>query len=104
MDENKVRLDDLFGNPNVKLNITSSEDTTEREARLKREDAAATHERFKEKTLYFLTVSTIAAAFSVCAYMVLSKGFNPDGERWATATLTAILTGLVGYVTGRASK
>ncbi len=54
--------------------------------------------------LHITTLAIIAATFGVCAYIILARTFSSDMDKLAAALLTAIVTGLVGYVTGRASK
>ncbi|MCA1634425.1 MAG: hypothetical protein LC802_12210 [Acidobacteria bacterium] len=54
--------------------------------------------------LYVVTFAVIAAAFAVCAYIVLTSPAAAEQNKWATATLTSIVTGLVGYVTGKSQK
>jgi cytochrome c oxidase assembly factor CtaG len=68
------------------------------------EEASAAHERRKELLLHVVTAIIIVGAFVVCAYIVLSKTFSNEMDKWASATLLSIVTGLLGYVAGKASK
>jgi VIT1/CCC1 family predicted Fe2+/Mn2+ transporter len=99
MEKQPVILSDIASIQNLNLTITPPEDPAARESRLRIAEASAAHERRKELLLYIVTALIIAAAFAVCAYVVLSKNFS--GEM---ATLLSIVTGLLGYVAGKASK
>jgi hypothetical protein len=97
-------LNELVQSQTLSLSLTPTEDPAVRDARLRLEDARAAHERHKEMVLYITTAVVLVAAFGISAYVVLSKNFSGELDKWATAMLTSIVTGLVGYVTGKASK
>lgn len=104
MEKQPVILSDIASIQNLNLTITPPEDPAARESRLRIAEASAAHERRKELLLYIVTALIIAAAFAVCAYIVLSKNFSGEMDKWASATLLSIVTGLLGYVAGKASK
>ena len=104
MEHKPLNLNELVHSQTLNLSLTPPEDPAVRESRLRLEEASAAHERHKELLLYIVTAVIVAAAFSLCAYVVLSRNFSGETDKWAAATLASIVTGLVGYVTGRASK
>jgi VIT1/CCC1 family predicted Fe2+/Mn2+ transporter len=104
MEQKPLNLNELVHTQTLNLSLTPTEDPAVRDARLRREEASAAHERRKELALYLTTALIIVAAFGICAFVVLSKNFSGELDKWATALLTSIVTGLVGYVTGKASK
>ncbi len=104
MANGKIDLNDLANRPDHQLSIVPREEPTERNARLELEKADAAHKRRIDLALHITTLAIIAATFGVCAYIILARTFSSDTDKLAAALLTAIVTGLVGYVTGRASK
>lgn len=104
MDQNKLDLNEIATRQDFTLTIAPRADPAERESRLKREEADAAHQRRKDLALHIITFGVIAAAFCICAYVVLNDTAGREETRWATAMLTSIVTGLVGYVTGRSAK
>lgn len=104
MPETKLDLNDLANRENVKITITTIEEAAERESRLKISEADAVHQRRKELILYSLTSGVIAVTVLLCAWIILRKGISTEDGKLALALLTAIVTGLVGYVTGQAAK
>jgi hypothetical protein len=104
MGENRFDLNELAKRPSVKFTITTVEDSAERESRLRIEEANAAHQRRKELILYSVTAGVVALVVLLCARIILRKGLATEDGKLALALLTSIVTGLVGYVTGRASK
>ncbi len=104
MENNKLDLNELASKQDLTVSIASREDPTERDSRLRREEAEDAHKRRKDLALHAITFAVIAAAFAVCAYIVLTSPAAAEQNKWATATLTSIVTGLVGYVTGKSQK
>lgn len=104
MDNENFNLNELASRQNIKIALSTSEDVLEREARLRIEEANAAHQRHKELLLYRLTSGVILLAAALCCWIVLRKGLATEEGKLALALLTSIVTGLIGYVTGRASK
>lgn len=102
-DEN-FNLNELASRQNIKLSLSTAEDLLEKETRLRIEEATAAHQRQKELLLYRLTSGVILLVVALCAWVVLRKGLANEEGKLALALLTSIVTGLVGYVTGRSSK
>ncbi|MGH9802650.1 MAG: hypothetical protein ACRD82_19970 [Blastocatellia bacterium] len=88
----------------IKVSISTVENADERISRLRIEEANAAHQRRKEMLLHSLTASVIAVVVLLCAWTILRKGFAAEDGKLALALLTSIVTGLVGYAIGRASK
>lgn len=100
---NQINLNEWIQNPKLKANVTL-EDETEQASRLRREEATAAHERFKEKIPYILAAIVVVAIVVICAYIILSRKFIGDSEKWAMATVTLILAGGVLRVVKGGSK
>ncbi len=102
--ENKIDLNDLANRPEYKLTIASREEPIERDVRLNIERAEAEHRLWKDRTLHVAAQAGIGLAFALCIWIILKEGSASEGSKWAVPLLTAIVTGLVGYVTGKAAK
>jgi hypothetical protein len=97
-------LNELATRQNVKLSVATAEDELEKATRLRIEEANALHARQKEWLVYRLTALILLIAVSLCSWLILSKGLATDEGKLALGLLTSIVTGLVGYVTGKASN
>ncbi|MGI8655512.1 MAG: hypothetical protein ACR2LC_09860 [Pyrinomonadaceae bacterium] len=104
MPHGKIDLNELADRLDHQLSIVPREEPAERQARLEIEKADAAHKRRIDLALHITTLAVIAATFGVCVYIILARTFSSDMDKLAAALLTSIVTGLVGYVTGRASK
>lgn len=80
------------------------EDPAERDARLRIEEANAAHQRRKELALHVATLVVVGLALGVCFFVMASDGSTADDKKWAQLLLTAIVTGFIGYVTGKSTK
>ena len=106
MPENKIDLNEFVQSQNqdLKFTLTTVEDTTERESRLRIAEADSLHLRSKELLIYRLTAAILIGVVVLCFWVILNKGLSNDEGKLALALLTSIVTGLVGYVTGKSSK
>lgn len=104
MEKKQLDLNELADRQELKLTIASREDPAERDSRLRIEEARSLHERRKEISLYGATIGIVAATFGISAYIILASSYDGEIDKWATATLTSIVTGLVGYTFGKQSK
>ncbi len=104
MEKDQLDLNEIAQRQDFALSIALREDPTERDSRLRREEAKAALERHKELMLYATTFAVVVAAFGMCSYIVLVATYGGETDKWATALLASIVTGLVGYATGKSSK
>jgi hypothetical protein len=100
----KIDLNDLANKPDHQLSIVPREEPTEREARLEIERATAAHKRRIDFALHIAAFVVVGVALSLCVWAIVRDGSTAEDKRWATTLLTAIVTGFVGYVTGRSTK
>jgi cation transport ATPase len=81
----------------------------EREAqyKLEEEKAEARSKRRNQLISLCFVLSLVLILFVMCTWIVFSKQYSPDVEKWATVTLAAILTGsvstILGFAVGRAT-
>jgi len=74
------------------------------QARLRREEANAQHQRRQEVLLLRATLITVGVVSVICLWIVLIPGYPPENVEWATTLLTMIVSGGLGYTTGKNSK
>ncbi|HZG52056.1 MAG TPA: hypothetical protein VEZ40_07965 [Pyrinomonadaceae bacterium] len=80
------------------------EDSGERESRIRTEEADAILRRRKDLLLSGSVAAAIGVALCLCVWAIVSEGSSELDKTRAVTFLTAIVTGLIGYVTGRATK
>ena len=100
----KIDLNDLANKPDHQLSIVPREEPTEREARLEIERANAVHKRRIDFALHIAAFVVVGIALCLCVWAIVRDGSTAEDKRWAATLLTAIVTGFVGYVTGRSTK
>ena len=100
----KIDLNDLANKPDHQLSIVPREEPSEREARLEIERANAAHKRRIDFALHIAAFVVVGVALSLCVWAIVRESSTSEDKRWATTLLTAIVTGFVGYVTGRSTK
>jgi len=74
------------------------------EARLRREEADAQPQQHKEILLLRAILITVGVVSVICLCIVLIPGYPPENVKWATTRLTMIVSGGLGYTTGKNSK
>ena len=104
MKNDKIDLNDLANKPDHQLSIVPREEPAERDARLEIEKANAAHKRRIEFTLHFAAFVVVGVALSLCVWAIVRESSTAEDKKWASTLLTAIVTGFVGYVTGRSAK
>jgi len=104
MDDGKLDLNDLANRKNIQLSIVPREEPAERSSRLEIEKANATHKRRIEFALHIAAFVVVAVGLALCVWAIVKADSDAEQRRWATTLLTAIVTGFVGYVTGRSTK
>ena len=80
------------------------EDPAERDSRLRIEEANAAHQRRKELILHIAALLVISVVLAVCVWTIVKTNSTEEDKKWAVPILSAIVTGLIGYVTGRSAK
>lgn len=83
------------------------------QSRLKREEAKEDFEREKERAslgatrrnqfiLLLIALLIILSIAALCVYILVSGKFPADLEKWATVTLTSLVTAMIGTALGYA--
>lgn len=102
MNDDQIDLNDLANRH--QLSIVPREEPDQRDSRIRIEEAEAAHRRRKDLLLSSSALVVIGVALCLCVWAVVREGSNASDKEWAVPLLTAIVTGLIGYVTGRATK
>ena len=104
MTEGKIDLNDLANRSDHQLSIVPRESPAEREARLDIEKDNAAHKRRLDFALHIATFVVVGIALCLCVWAIVRTDSTAEDKRWASTLLTAMVTGFVGYVTGRSTK
>ena len=102
MNDDKIDLNDLANRH--QLSIVPREEPDQRDSRIRIEEADASHRRRKDLLLSSSALVVIGVALCLCVWAVVREDSTASDREWAVPLLTAIVTGLIGYVTGRATK
>ncbi|HEX8129393.1 MAG TPA: hypothetical protein VF527_09850 [Pyrinomonadaceae bacterium] len=102
MNDDKIDLSDLANRH--QLSIVPREEPDQRDSRIRIEEADAAHRRRKDLLLSSSALVVIGVALCLCVWAIVREGSAASDREWAVPLLTAIVTGLIGYVTGRATK
>jgi hypothetical protein len=87
-----------------KIAVESREHPDERGARLRREQDDAEHQRRKEMAMLWVVLGSVGVVSVNCLWIVLVPGQPAESVKWATTLLTTIVSGGLGYMTGKNSK
>ena len=112
--EEKPKLADLVavadaaagehGDRGLSISISTAETAPDRDSRIREAEADARTRRTKETVLFFAVIVGVVLLAIVAVKLILSPTSSPDDKKWATTILSAMVTGGIGYLTGRGSK
>jgi hypothetical protein len=80
-----------------------TEDPLEKEYRLKNENYDARHKRWRGTVLFVAVSIGLMTVFIYCFQIINNSNATVDDKKWATAIMTSIVTGGLGYATGKAT-
>ncbi len=85
------------------LRVTPEEHPDDRSVRLKAEARATLIEHCKSVVLFVVVLVVVLALGGLCVYVVFfDKTATPDAQRWAQTSLTALASGSISFLFGRA--
>jgi Mg2+/citrate symporter len=88
---------------NHKYEIAASNESAEdAAARRALEAADAQHQRLMRTSLFYFALLIVLVVFTGCVYVFASG--NADDKKWAAGTVSAIASGLVGFLVGQTKK
>ncbi|MBW4699176.1 MAG: hypothetical protein KME03_15010 [Aphanocapsa lilacina HA4352-LM1] len=97
----KFDLSQLPANWTAEIKAETPED---RAARIKREDRKSLFQLIRDTALLFTALGVTVAAFAISASLVTNPQTAPDDKKWASALLSLIAGGVLGYWTGKSAK
>ena len=105
MTESQVNLNQIIGQnqPNHKYELRANNESAEDAiARRVQEAADADLRRQKDFILFWFALIFVTVIFFGCVYLFASGG--PDDKKWAAGIVSAIVSGLVGFLVGQGKK
>ena len=89
---NTIDIIEAANNGNLEVSIRSD----------KGEDPKDAHQRrVKDMVLFLTVILMVLCAFAYCSYLVFHPETSNDSRRWAMATLTSMISGLLVYIVGQ---
>jgi hypothetical protein len=85
MKDDKIDLNDLANRH--QLSIVPREERDEREARIRVEEADATHRRRKDLLLSVSALVVIGAGLCLCVWAIVREGSSASDKEWAVPLL-----------------
>lgn len=86
----------------VDVRVKSAETAEELASRLRREEADARVARIKDLVFSGAFPILVVVVAGFCLWTATRDGSSVDDKKWALALLTLIVSGGVGYLTGKA--
>lgn len=80
----------------------SSEDPPDKKHRLEQEANNARHKRWRSTALFAVTLIGLSIVFWLCLQILSNPQASADDKKWATALIASIVSGSIGFVTGKA--
>lgn len=107
LDKNKkLNVEDLAREQNVAVENTTTniEPIEEMRARLRIKEQDAKYKRITEFITWIAGLLMILTIFGICIWIIIRDGWTADEKKFAFGLVLSIITGFLGFITGRASK
>ncbi len=95
---------DLIDEKRLSAYLKPYESPRELSSRLQEEAAEARHRRIKDLVLFLFLLILLGASSFSCLALVARNDSSPEDKKWATGVLAAIVSGGIGFLTGKAQK
>ncbi len=79
-----------------------SEDPIDKKHRLQQEAYDACHKRWRTNFIIFIAVVGLGFVFFLCFQTLNDPTLSPNDKKWATVFVSSIVTGSIGFLTGKA--
>lgn len=66
--------------------------------------AKAVYDRWKDRWTFIIGTLLVSVISGSCLYLIFTLAVTDPIRTWATTVLSALITGLIGYLTGKAAK
>jgi hypothetical protein len=99
-------VSDAVANPKLLDNAVFSRPLTpeERKSKIKREEWGALVSHLKDILISLFALVSVSVFIYICVTIINSATSSPDDKKWATSVITLITSGVIGYLSGKASK
>jgi len=101
---NEIDLNQLIESNRYELIITSVETVYELETRLRDRKETATYERRRDLALHLVAATAVITIVTLCVWLLVKGSPTSDEAKWATATLSAVVAGVLGFWTGTLTR
>src|SRR5688500_14965522 len=102
MAQNPIDLNQLP--PNLTDETKTVDLLEERTSRLRREEAEASHQRWRTSIFFYTGLTAAVIVGGICLYAALNSTFTTDQQRFAGSIVTLLIGGVAGYLTGKNAK
>lgn len=102
MSQNKIDLDQAA--EHYTLELKSVEHPEERQSRIRKEEADAQHERWKATIFYAVGIVVTLVVGGLGLWAALDPSWPEAQQRFGTTVVSAILSGVVGFLVGKRSN
>jgi hypothetical protein len=101
-----LNLKDILTNPKLLENLTLSRvmSPEERKSKLRREEREALFSDITKAVIALFALVMVSIFIYLCLSIINTPSASPDDKKWATSLITLMASGVVGYLTGKASK
>ena len=79
-----------------------NEDPLDKKHRLEQEAYDASHRRWRLNIIILMTIISLGLVFYLCFLTLNDPTASINDKRWATAFVSSIVTGSIGFLTGKA--
>ena len=79
-----------------------SEDPIDKEHRLRQEAYNASHKRWRTNFIILIAVIGLGFVFYLCFQTLNDPALSSTDKKWATVFVSSIVTGSIGFLTGKA--
>jgi hypothetical protein len=99
----RATLAGLLSSRQFEYEVKSRPTLPEVQSRLRIEEAQSAHERRKDLLILMATLIALALVVISCLVVVFQAGPSED-KKWAMSVIASIVSGGIGYLTGKSSK
>ena len=85
----------------LQAELRTRETPQETKARLEREAEDARHARWRHTVAHLFALAGLTVTGGVCLWVAVQPG-DPEEKKWATAAVSAIVTGSLSFLAGQA--
>jgi hypothetical protein len=102
MSDEQINLGQLVGKDHKYELSISNESPEDAVARREKDAADAALKRTMTLSLFFFALALVAVVFGGCLYVFATAG--AEDKKWAAGIVSAITSGLVGFLVGQGKK